>query len=481
VPKLSAKLIGLGSLLVGGTALALGAARGDPDEAIQAEPRAETPAIDPLHPLESAEARKGDEEEEEEDDDDAPLVLTAPPLPEPPPAPPYLAAVPEDAFRKALAYQFNAPLFAKASAERKVVGHVRRSVTLPVSRIVSGDGCEGTWYEVSGLGYVCNSDGFSVSTDPSPLDPELHSPFPAVERPLPFRYAKLETQGAPSFGRIPSPEEEAEAVAGGKGGVVERLEGAVFIAVDRIVEDGDRRFVRTVRGHYLRESDLKMLEPTSMHGHRFDDDTTPIAFVHVETAALHDPVTLAPRGMATRYARFAVRERLERDGKDWVVGDHGLAIDREHVRIAELVERHERIPADTKWVHVNLKEQTLVAYEGARPVLATLVSGGTEGFEAPLGVYRVHKKHVTRTMAGPDPDAGRYEVAEVPWTMYYWGSYALHGAYWHDDFGNVRSHGCTNIPPHDARWLFYWSEPEIPRGWHATFGRLGPWLYFTRG
>jgi lipoprotein-anchoring transpeptidase ErfK/SrfK len=111
--------------------------------------------------------------------------------------------------------------------------------------------------------------------------------------------------------------------------------------------------------------------------------------------------------------------------------------------------------------------------------MATLVSSGKEGFEPPLGVFRVHKKFITHTMSGPDPDAGTYEVAQVPWTMFYWGSFALHGAYWHDDFGNVRSHGCTNIPPLDARWLFYWSQPGLPPGWHATIGRKGPWLYFT--
>jgi hypothetical protein len=466
VQGLSAKVLGIGTLLLAGTVVALGAGLTEATETEDARPAA-SPALDTVV--------------EPNPEPDPPVLLFAPASPPDVESPPYLADVPEDAFRKALAFQFNAPLFAKPNADRKVVGHVRRNVTLPVSRIVSGEGCEGTWYEVAALGYICSSDGFSVSTDPSPLDPELVTPLPETDGPSPFRYAKLETQGAPLFGRIPSPEDEEQALAGGKAGVVARLEGAVFIAVDRIVDDGERRFVRTVRGHYLRESDVRMLEPSTMHGEHFGDDPRTIAFVHVDTASLHDPSTLEPRGMALRYARFGVRELVERDEQTWVVGEHGLAIAREHVRVAELVEPHERIPSGAKWIHVDLSEQTLVAYEGERPVMATLVSGGIEGFEAPLGVYRVHKKHVTRTMAGPDPDAGRYEVAEVPWTMYYWGSYALHGAYWHDGFGHVRSHGCTNIPPLDARWLFYWSEPEIPRGWHATFGRLGPWLYFTRG
>jgi hypothetical protein len=70
-------------------------------------------------------------------------------------------------------------------------------------------------------------------------------------------------------------------------------------------------------------------------------------------------------------------------------------------------------------------------------------------------------------MRGEDPVDGPYEVEEVPWTMYYSGGYALHGAYWHDQFGRVRSHGCTNLAPADARWLLRWTDPPLPAGWHS--------------
>jgi len=82
-------------------------------------------------------------------------------------------------------------------------------------------------------------------------------------------------------------------------------------------------------------------------------------------------------------------------------------------------------------------------------------------------------------MTGPDPDTGTYDIAEVPWALYYQGGYALHGAYWHDEFGTVRSHGCTNVPPSAARWLFEWTSPEIPEGWHANF-EAGTRVAFTR-
>jgi hypothetical protein len=64
--------------------------------------------------------------------------------------------------------------------------------------------------------------------------------------------------------------------------------------------------------------------------------------------------------------------------------------------------------------------------------------------------------------------------------MYYWASLAVHGAYWHDGFGKARSHGCTNVPPVDARWLFRWSRPELPAGWHGAVRLDGPRVYVYR-
>jgi hypothetical protein len=63
-----------------------------------------------------------------------------------------------------------------------------------------------------------------------------------------------------------------------------------------------------------------------------------------------------------------------------------------------------------------------------------------------------------------------YSVADVPWTMFYDGDYALHTSYWHDGFGSPRSHGCINLAPHDARLLFRWSSPDVPPGWIAVGG-----------
>jgi lipoprotein-anchoring transpeptidase ErfK/SrfK len=161
-----------------------------------------------------------------------------------------------------------------------------------------------------------------------------------------------------------------------------------------------------------------------------------------------------------------------------VLGEDGFCIPRESVRIAWSIERPDDVPEDEKWVHVNLPEQTLVAYEGDRPIFATVITSGKEGYDTPTGTYRIGHKYVSIRMSGDDPVEGVYDVDEVPWTMYYHGGYALHGAYWHDGFGRVRSHGCTNIAPADARWLYRWTTPTVPRGWHGR-REEGTWVHNT--
>jgi lipoprotein-anchoring transpeptidase ErfK/SrfK len=122
---------------------------------------------------------------------------------------------------------------------------------------------------------------------------------------------------------------------------------------------------------------------------------------------------------------------------------------------------------------VDLDRQTLTAYEGDTPVFATLVSSGVPDHATPLGLYRLHAKHVATTMADDLAADGPYSIEDVPWTMYFLGSYALHAAFWHDRFGLQRSHGCVNLSPRDARWLFFWTLPELPSAWHGVLAGVG--------
>jgi lipoprotein-anchoring transpeptidase ErfK/SrfK len=152
------------------------------------------------------------------------------------------------------------------------------------------------------------------------------------------------------------------------------------------------------------------------------------------------------------------------------------------VRMIDLTRAHPAPPADLhpgeKWIDVDLTRQALVAFEGTRPVFATLISSGRRNpqdkekdFPTPTGTYRIREKHVTTTMDGDVASDGPYSIEDVPWVMYFQGSYALHAAFWHDSFGRMRSHGCVNMAPEDARTLFAWTDPPLPAGWHGVFSR----------
>jgi lipoprotein-anchoring transpeptidase ErfK/SrfK len=102
-----------------------------------------------------------------------------------------------------------------------------------------------------------------------------------------------------------------------------------------------------------------------------------------------------------------------------------------------------------------------------------MVSTGRKGskaepYDTPTGRWRIYSKHISTTMDGNSASDGNYSIQDVPWTMFFYGSYALHGAFWHRGFGAVRSHGCVNLGPSDARWLFNWTTPFLPEGWHGV-------------
>jgi hypothetical protein len=102
-----------------------------------------------------------------------------------------------------------------------------------------------------------------------------------------------------------------------------------------------------------------------------------------------------------------------------------------------------------RWIDVDLGDQLLTAYEGASPVMRFLVSSGTNAHPTVTGQFRIWVKLESTRMKGPG-----YDLEDVPYTMYFYEGYGLHGAYWHNNFGAPMSHGCVNLSPSDAEWLF---------------------------
>ena len=110
-------------------------------------------------------------------------------------------------------------------------------------------------------------------------------------------------------------------------------------------------------------------------------------------------------------------------------------------------------PTSGRWIDVNLSTQQLTAYQGNTAVRSTLVSTGLARTPTPTGRYHVYVKYASTTMSGPG-----YYLPNVPYTMYFYRGYSIHGTYWHSNFGHPMSHGCVNLPTSEAQWLYSWAS-----------------------
>ncbi|MDO9128705.1 MAG: L,D-transpeptidase [Anaerolineales bacterium] len=106
-----------------------------------------------------------------------------------------------------------------------------------------------------------------------------------------------------------------------------------------------------------------------------------------------------------------------------------------------------------RWIDVDLSQQRVYAYEGNVMVNSFIVSTGTWRYPTVTGQFRVYVKYRYTDMSGPG-----YYLPNVPYTMYFYKGYALHGTYWHSNFGTPMSHGCVNLSISDAGWLFNWAS-----------------------
>jgi hypothetical protein len=126
------------------------------------------------------------------------------------------------------------------------------------------------------------------------------------------------------------------------------------------------------------------------------------------------------------------------------------------------------------WLEVSILGGWLIAYESTKPVYATLISPGRGGLpekgrdeidtaSTPVGHWPISGKFATATMVAP----GEFIHSDVPWTQNFHGPHAMHGAYWHDAWGEKKSAGCVNTSAIDGKWLYDWTEPTVPPGWHG--------------
>ncbi len=120
-------------------------------------------------------------------------------------------------------------------------------------------------------------------------------------------------------------------------------------------------------------------------------------------------------------------------------------------------------PTTGKWIEVDISDQTITGYQGSAALKKVLVSTGVAWFPTPLGTYKIYTKIRSQTMSGGNRASGMYYyLPGVPWVMYFYQGYAIHGTYWHRNFGKPMSHGCVNLTIEDSKWFFEFAEIGTP-------------------
>lgn len=282
----------------------------------------------------------------------------------------------------------------------------------------------------------------------------------------------------------------------------ERLTPRSTVAYTREVRDGDRTFLLSHDLRWLPKDRVVPYPRAEFSGLLLDGDVKlPLAFFrghdrpkyakrgeHLEKTSETWPrlgwIALSGESVEQDGATYLVT----RDGAHWVsktdaVVPHPLDFTPWGARVGQPDTTGNAPPGRATWIEVSVWGGWLIAYEGTRPVFTTLISpgkGGTphpgkrpiETASTPTGRFPISGKFVTATMEAPN----EYIHSAVPWTQNFSGPYALHAAYWHDDWGLPKSGGCVNASPKDAKWLFAFTEPALPEGWHGVrwVPKLGP-------
>ena len=262
-----------------------------------------------------------------------------------------------------------------------------------------------------------------------------------------------------------------------------------FALVDTAVVDGRRYGITTDLLVYPVDR-MRPIEGSAFHGYRIPDDVDfPFALVRREGAVaytVHKGVLSKAHDVARRSAiRLTGKQRFF-DGVLHFQTTDGLYVSDRYVSRVDGVKHMPKWAKEgNRWIDVSIAKQVLLAYDGTKPAYATLVSSGEAGLGDPetskstvQGIFRIHTKHLTTTM-NSDVVGEEFELKDIPYVQYFQDSYALHAAYWHDDFGTPRSHGCINLAPEDAKWLFQWTEPQLPKGWHGVRKSLSGSVVFV--
>ncbi|HEU5055158.1 MAG TPA: L,D-transpeptidase [Kofleriaceae bacterium] len=350
------------------------------------------------------------------------------------------------------------------AGESKRLGTVAQDTRVGYRGARVGPGCERRWIEIEPRGWVCETN-LEATTRPT-IGVEL--PKLELGERVPGLYGKLA--------------KKAKIVTWKDG----KLMGEQTLAGAATVKRYGETILRGVphwnigQDRYVAAKAVTPHEPSEWRGVRLGDDTgrgLPFGFALAPKAPLaavqvwSDAAGTVKKKSLARRSVVELLETVEEGGAPvaYRIGE-GEWLRASDVRVVRAAAPPPTTLPGERWFDIDLDQQTLVAYEGELPVYATLVSSGAKKTPSETGVFRIWVKFAETDMSGQMADEEAYSVATVPWTQYYAKDLALHTTYWHDKLGTARSHGCINLAPADARFLYFWSEPDVPPGWSMAHG-----------
>jgi hypothetical protein len=407
---------------------------------------------------------------------------------------------------------------------------------------MKNEGCEGGWLRINPRGFVCLGKGATQDlNDPIAVQARVR---PRRGEGFPYRYAMSRERAPERYFRLPTQAQMVEVEGGdvleraanwraraqAQGWIdeleiTEELPPPFFedksqslakpygvpshlrrqVHAGRASKDSGFAFVRAFlwqgRGFALStEMDLlpldrlRLVEEATLVGLELSPQRgLPVAF-HVRGAITlwkrDERGTFTASGAASTQRGFRLTGTKGTGGM--VEAEDGVWLVGSSVRTIEPRDGFPSIATGRrKWIDVSIKNQTLVAYEGRQPVYATLISSGRggiaergdgdpDGSRTVRGTFMIHEKSISSRMDGDDDRADSFDLQDVPFVQYFHRGFALHGAYWHNEFGKERSHGCINLAPRDSAWLFEWSDPQVPEGWHAALNKQRGTVVYVR-
>jgi len=424
-------------------------------------------------------------------------ALTEEPNPDDTEAPPAVPEFPETTRSLELIRTVSVRIAPGEAGKR--IGSIAIDTRVAWRKTAKADGCKTFWIEIRPRGWICG-DYVKPSTKPAfgrevpmldrgELVPGVYGKVTAASSmtyTFPRPEPKKKKKPAKKDGPITSPTEVDPTVAPApQPKLVESrpIVGSVNVRqYEELVVDG-KTYWKISKGEpeYVLKQAIRQHQPSLYGGARLGDDTgraPPIAFVWPRVAGWRQAYTTHKsvggginRTLSARTA-IPILETAEKAGKPtaYRIGEAEW-IAAADVRVFQPTDPPRYLQKHERWIDVDLDSQILVAFEGTLAVYATMISSGGKDTPTETGEYRMWLKESEADMKGlngEDP----YSVATVPWTQFFSPEkgLALHTAYWHDQFGTRRSHGCVNLAPRDARWLYFWSDPQVPPGWTNAAG-----------